>query len=128
MYTDTFTYMPADKIWIYDPKNNPFSIFPAYHQFQENLRSWRLSVSEVELTFDDTETLMTIDGRALSCYFADGFCEHTTKTLFTLVSFSDDFCLIFTLQDFVGRMIDIGLNQIPSSTLLYQTKLLLHLE
>ena len=40
-----------------------------------------------------------IDGHTLPCYFADGFCKPTTKTPFTLC-FSDDFCLIFTLQDF----------------------------
>ena len=47
---------------------------------------------------------MVIDGHALPCSFADGFCKPTTKTPFTLVWFSDDFCLIFTLQDFVERM------------------------
>ena len=71
------------------------------------LLSWRLSVSEVELPYDDTENLMVIDGHALPCYFADGFCKPTTETLFTLVWFSDDFCLFFTLQDFVGRMTEI---------------------
>ena len=50
---------------------------------------------------------MIIDGHTLPCYFADGFCKPTTKTPFTLVWFSDDFCLIFTLQDFIGRMTKI---------------------
>ena len=50
---------------------------------------------------------MVIDGHTLPCYFADGFCKPTTKTLFTLVWFSNDFCLIFTLQDFLGRMTKI---------------------
>ena len=31
----------------------------------------------------------------------------TTKTPFTLVWFNDDYCLIFTLQDFIGRMTKI---------------------
>ena len=57
--------MPADKTWIYDRKNNPFHNCPAHHQFEVNLLSWRLSVSEVELTYDDTENL--IDGHALPC-------------------------------------------------------------
>ena len=64
------------------------------------------------------------------------FCKPTTKTPFTLVWFSDDFCLIFTLQDFVGRMtkvddrymIDIGLKQTRLFTLHYQIKLILLLE
>ena len=51
---------------------------------------------------------MVKDGHILPCYFADGFCKSTTKTPFTLVRFSDDFCLIFTLQDFVGKMTEIN--------------------
>ena len=50
---------------------------------------------------------MIIDGRNLPCYFADGFCIPTTKTPFTLVWLSGDFCLIATLQDFIGRMTKI---------------------
>ena len=50
---------------------------------------------------------MVIDGHTLACYSADGFCKPTTKTPFTLVWFSDDFCLTFTLQDFLGRMTKI---------------------
>ena len=50
---------------------------------------------------------MIIDGHTLPCCFADGFCKPTTKTSFTLVWFSDDFCLIFTLQGFLGRMTKI---------------------
>ena len=47
---------------------------------------------------------MIIDGHTLPCYFADGFCKPTTKTPYTLVWLSDDCCLIFTLQDFMGRL------------------------
>ena len=50
---------------------------------------------------------MIIDGHTLPCYFADGFCKSTTKTSFTLVWFIDDFCLLFILQDFLGRMTKI---------------------
>ena len=107
MYTGTFTYMSADKTWIYDSKSNPFHNCPAQNQFEVNLVSWRLSVSEVEFTNDDTENLMVIDGHALPWYFADGFCKPTTKILFTLVCFCDDFWLIFTPKDFVGRMTKI---------------------
>ena len=58
MYTGTFIYMPA--AWIYDPKNNPSHNCPAHHKFEVNLLSWRLSVSEVELT-NDTENLMVLN-------------------------------------------------------------------
>ena len=50
---------------------------------------------------------MVKDIHTLPCYFADGFCKPTTNTTFTLDWFSDDFCLLFTLQDFVGRMTKI---------------------
>ena len=107
MYTGTFTYMPADKNWMYDPLSNPYHNCPAHHQFEVNLVSWRFAISEIELTYDDTQHVMIIDGHTLPCYFADGFCKPTTKTPFTLVWFSDDLCLIFTLHDFVGRMTKI---------------------
>ena len=48
MYTGTFTYMPADKTWVYDPKTNSFHNFhncPVHNQFEVNLLSWILSVS-----------------------------------------------------------------------------------
>ena len=107
MYTGTFTFRPADKNWIDDPTQNPYHNCPAHHQFEVNLVSWRLEFSEIELTYDDTANVMFIDGHTLPCYFADRFCKPTTKTSFTLVWFNDDFCLIFTLQDFLGRMTKI---------------------
>ena len=107
MYTGTFIFMPADKNWIYDPTQNPYHNCPGHHQFEVNLVIWRLESSEVELTYDDTANVMIIDGHTLPCYFADGFCKPTTKTPFTLVWFNDDFCSIFTLQDFLGRMTKI---------------------
>ena len=106
-YTGTFTFMPADKNWVSDPNKNPYHNCPVHYQFEVNLVSWRLEISKIELTYDDTENVMIIDGQSLPCYFADGFCKSTTKTPFTLVWFSDDFCLIFTLQDFLGRMTKI---------------------
>ena len=92
IYTGTFTFMPADQNWIYDPTRNLYHNCPAHHQFEVNLVSWPLEISEVELTYDDTINAMTIDGHTLPCYFVDGFCKPTTKTPFTLVWFNDDFC------------------------------------
>ena len=50
---------------------------------------------------------MIIDGQTIPCYFAGGFCKPTTETPFTLVWFSDNFCLYFTLRDSIGRMTKI---------------------
>ena len=47
MYTATFTFMPADKNWIYDPTQNCYHNCPAHHQFEVNLVSWRLEIFEV---------------------------------------------------------------------------------
>ena len=83
--------MPADKNWIYDPLRNPHHNCPSHHQFEVNLVSWRLAISEIELTYVDTQNVMIIDGHTLPCYFADGFCKPTTKTPYTLVWFRNDF-------------------------------------
>ena len=107
MYTGTFTNMPADKNWIYEQLRNPHHNCPADRQFEVNLVSWRLAKSEKELTYDDTQIVMIIDGHTLPCYFADGFSKPTTKTPFTLVWFTEDFFLLFTFQDFIDRMTKI---------------------
>ena len=107
MYTGTFIFIPADKNRIYDPSRNPYHNCPAHHQFEVNLVSWRFEISAIEQTYDDTENAMIIEKHNLPCYFADGFCKSTIKISFTRVWFSDDFCLIFTLQDFIGRMTKI---------------------
>ena len=65
MYTGTFTYMPADKTWINDPLRNPYHNFPTHHHFEVNLVSWRLALSEIELTYDDTQNVMIIDVHTL---------------------------------------------------------------
>ena len=54
--------MPTDKNYTYDSLRNPLHNCPAPHQFEVNLVSWRLATSEIELTYDDTENAMIIDG------------------------------------------------------------------
>ena len=65
LYTGTFTFMPAEINWIYDPNKNRYHNCPAHHQFEVNIVSWRLEIFEIELTFDDTENAMIIDGPAI---------------------------------------------------------------
>ena len=64
--------MPADKNWLYDPLRNPLHNCPAHHQFEANLVSWRLQISEVDIAYDDTKNVMFIDDHTLPCYFVDG--------------------------------------------------------
>ena len=47
---------------------------------------------------------MIHDGYILPCYHSDGFCKTTTKTPYTLTRFDEKFCLIFQLQELIGRM------------------------
>ena len=84
-YTGTFTLMLADKTWLFDPLRNPLHNCPAHHQFEVNHVRWRLQNHDIDLTYDDTENFMIVDGPTLPCYFADGFCKPTTKTQDTLV-------------------------------------------
>ena len=89
--------MPADKNWSYDPSKNPYHNCPAHHQLLVNVVSWRLKVSEIELTYDDNKNVFIIDSHNLPCCFADGSSQPNTKTVFTFVWFSDGVCLILTL-------------------------------
>ena len=103
IYTGTFTYMPADKTWMYDPLRNPYNNSLQITYLKSTYLVGVLLYLEIELH----KNVMIIDGHTLPCYFADDFCKPTTKTPFTIVWFSDDFCLICTLQDFIGRMTKI---------------------
>ena len=47
---------------------------------------------------------MIHDGYILPRYHSDGFCKPTTKTPYILTWFDKKFCLIFRLQEFIGRM------------------------
>ena len=47
---------------------------------------------------------MIHDGYILPCYHSDGFCKPTTRTPYTLTWFDEKFCIIFRLQEFIGRM------------------------
>ena len=50
---------------------------------------------------------MIYNGHTLPCLHTDGYCKPTTITPYTLVWFTEEFCLMFRLQEFVGRMTKI---------------------
>ena len=47
---------------------------------------------------------MIHDGYILPCYHSDGFCKPTTRTPYTLTWFDEKVCLVFRLQEFIGRI------------------------
>ena len=89
MYTGTFNFMLANKNKLYYPVQIPLHTCPAHHQFEGNLISWRLAISEI----DNTEIVIIIDGHTIPWHLADRFCKPTTKIPYTLVWFRFDFFL-----------------------------------
>ena len=67
-------------------------------------KSWKLRITNAEITYDDENNQMIHDRYILPCYHSDGFCKPTTRTPCILTWFDEKFCLIFRLQDFIGRM------------------------
>ena len=93
------TYDVNDKNWIQNASNNYYSSCKSKGQQQLLLKSWKLTISEIEITYDDKENKMIYDGHTLPCLHTDGYCKPTTITPYTLVWFIEEFCLIFRLQE-----------------------------
>ena len=45
------------------------------------LKSWKLKISEIEITYDDKENKMIYDGHTLPCLHTDGYCKLQQKHL-----------------------------------------------
>ena len=43
-------------------------------------QSWKLRITNAEITYDDKNNRMIHDGYILPCYHSDGFCKPTTRT------------------------------------------------
>ena len=70
-------------------------------------KSWNFRITNAAITYDNKNNQMIHDGYMLPCYHSDGFCKTTTRTPYTLIWFDEKVCLIFRLQEFLGRMIKI---------------------
>ena len=66
--------------------------------------SWSVIVKEIEITYDDKDNKLIYHEHTLPCLHDDGFCKPTILTPFTIVWFPEEFCLIFSIHSFVGRM------------------------
>ena len=70
-------------------------------------QSWKLRKTNAEKSHYDENIQMILEGYILPCYHSDGFCRAPTRTPYILTWFDEKFCLIFRLQEFIGRMIRI---------------------
>ena len=90
--------------WILNFTPNYYSRCRSDREHLITRQSWKLRITNAEITYDDKNNQMIHDGYILPCYHSDGFCKPTTRTPYILTWFDEKFCLIFRLQEFIGRM------------------------
>ena len=100
----TFVYDEHYPDWIVNFTQKSFSKCRSDREHLITRKKWKLRITNAEITYDDKNNQMIHDGYKLSCYHSDGFCKPTTRTPYTLTWFDEKFCLIFRLQEFIGRM------------------------
>ena len=100
----TFVYDEHYQDWIVKFTQNYYSRCRSDREHLLTRQSWKLRITNAEITYDDKNNQMIHDGYILSCYHSDGFCKPTTRTPYILTWFDEKFCLIFRLQEFIGRM------------------------
>ena len=103
----TFVYEENYPDWIVNFTQNTYSRCRSNREHLITRKSWKLKITNAEITYDDENNQMIHDGYILPCYHSDGFCKPTTRTPYTLTWFDKKFCLIFRLQEFIGRMTKI---------------------
>ena len=100
----TFVYDEHCPDWIVNFTQNTYSRCRSDREHLITRKNWKLRITNAEITYDDKNNQMIHDGYMLPCYHSDGFCKPTTRTPYTLIWFDEKFCLIFRLQEFIGRM------------------------
>ena len=104
----TFVYDEHYPDWIVNFTQNTYSRCRSDREHLITRKSWKLRITNSEITYDDKNNQMIHDGYMLPCYHSDGLCKPTTRTPYTLIWFDEKFCLIFRLQEFIGRMTRIN--------------------
>ena len=99
-----FVYDEHYQDWIVNFTHNSYSRCKSDKEHLFTRKSWKLRITNAEITYDDKNNQMIHDGYILPCYHSVGFCKPTTRTSYTLTWFDKKFCLIFRLQEFIGRM------------------------
>ena len=100
----TFVYDEHYPDWIVNFTQNLYSRCRRDREHLITRQSWKLRITNAELTYDDRNNHMVHDGYILPSFQSDGFCKPTTRMPYTLTWFDEKFCLIFRLQEFIGRM------------------------
>ena len=103
VHTGVFTYQPK----FYDCNTSSANSKLRRKDNQEHLNdkdSWSIIVEETSLDYDHEFGKLLLDGHTLPCLHSDGFYNPTLKHLFTFVWFPKEFCLLFHIRDYIGRM------------------------
>ena len=100
----TFLYDEHYPDWIVNLTQKTYLRCRKDREFLNTRKSWKLRITNAEITYDDKNNQMIHDGYMLPCYHSDGFCKPTTRTPLTLTWFDEKICLKFRLQQFIGRM------------------------
>ena len=102
-----FVYDEHYQDWVVNFTHNSYSRCRSDREHLITRKGWKLRITNAEKTYDEKNNQMIHDGYILPCYHSDGFCNPTTRTPYTLTWFDERFCLIFRLQEFIGRMTKI---------------------
>ena len=103
----TFVYDEHHQDWIVNFTHNSYSRCRSDREHLITRKSWKLRITYAEILYDDKNKQIIHDRYFLKCYHSDGFCKPTTRTPYTSTWFDERFCLIFRLQEFIGRMTKI---------------------
>ena len=100
----TFVYDEHYRDCLVNFTQNHYSRYRSDKEHLITRQSWKLRITNAEITYDNKNNQIIHDGYILPCYHSDGFCKPTTRTPYILTWFDEKFCLIFRLQEFIGRM------------------------
>ena len=87
----TFVYDEHYQDWIVNFTQNYYSRCRSDREHLITRQSWKLRITNAEITYDDKNNQMIHDGYILPCSHSDGFCKPTTKTPYILTWFDEKF-------------------------------------
>ena len=80
----TFVYDEHYQNWIVNYTQNHYLRCRSDREHLITRKSWKLRITNAEITYDDRNNQKIHDGYILPCYHSDGFCKPTTWTPYTL--------------------------------------------